>query len=43
MFRKKNTGKHYEELVEYVYKKISEFSRTPIKVERNIKKKGNQD
>lgn len=40
MFRKKNTGKHYEELVEYVYKKISEFSRTPIKVERNIKKKG---
>lgn len=40
MLRNKNTGKHYEKLVEYVYKKISEHSRTPIKVERNLKIKG---
>lgn len=42
MFRikKKNTGKQYEELVEYVYKQLSDFSGKKITVERNIKIKG---
>lgn len=40
MFKRKNTGKRYEELVAYVYKEISALSPTPIKVERDVKKKG---
>ena len=45
MFRikKKNTGKQYEELVEYVYKQLSDFSGKKITVERNIKIKGQKE